>query len=81
MVEDWIDNLPSGLEMHQLWHPCESFFDKFSIRAFDAHGVEIPLTYKQGWYSEVYGSREEVVDIKFSTSSNYIRTLIVENTV
>lgn len=73
-VEDWLENAPPDLPMHQLWHPSESFFQTFTIRAFDEKGQEINVTVSDGWYSSLYGQKESTKRLVFSTPKRYIRT-------
>jgi len=75
-IEDWIENAPEKLPMKQLWHPSESFFEKFTIKAFDENGNELAPVFQQGWYSEFYGLKEVVKQIVFSSDIRYIRTVI-----
>lgn len=81
IVEDWIENLPQGVLIQQLWHPSEAFFERFSMRAFDGTGSKIQPVFSRGWYSEVYGQRQSSVDLRFSTKESYIRTVIVDNSI
>jgi hypothetical protein len=76
MVEDRIENLPESMLIHQIWHPGSTFFEKFSIKAFDAYQREIPMIHSEGWYSESYGQKEQAQRILFSTTERYIKTII-----
>lgn len=76
IVEDWLENAPEELLMHQIWHPSDAFFRDFSMRAFDQNSREIAVTQTEGWYSELYGRKEPVKRLVFSTSMRYIKTEI-----
>ncbi len=76
LVEDWIENALSELPMHQIWHPGERFFEKYSLQAFDEKNNEIALTETEGWYSETYGQKVAVPRIVFTTPNRYLRTII-----
>ncbi len=76
IVEDWLENAPDALPMHQIWHPAEDFFEKFQIKATDQNNVELEVEETEGWYSELYGRKEPVRRLVFSTSTRYIKTEI-----
>lgn len=76
VVEDWIENLSSGMDTNQLWHPSESFFDLFSMKAFDENEREIVPVISSGLYAESYGQKTECQQITFSSKLPYIRTVI-----
>ncbi|TDE12502.1 heparinase II/III family protein [Dyadobacter psychrotolerans] len=75
-VEDWIENAPDNLPVRQVWHPSETFFEKFTIQAFDKTGNEILPDVEQSWYSQFYGIKKECKQIVFSTPESYIKTVI-----
>ncbi len=76
LVEDWLENAPPALPMHQIWHPGEGFFEKFSLNAFDEKNNEIALTETEGWYSETYGQKVRVPRLVFTTPNRYLKTII-----
>jgi len=76
IIEDWIENAPSGIEMHQIWHPSDIFFGKFEIKSSLINGEEILFSKTRGWYSASYGDKELSHRIVFSTVERYIRTEI-----
>lgn len=76
IIEDWIENAPPFLMMHQNWHPCERFFDQFEIRAADENGDILACSVNEGWYSETYGHKVAAKRLSFSTSGRYIVTTI-----
>ncbi len=76
LVEDWLENAPEELPMHQIWHPSDAFFRKFLISAVDQNNHQIVVEETEGWYSELYGRKEPVKRLVFSTSMRYIKTEI-----
>ncbi|WP_373516010.1 heparinase II/III-family protein, partial [Persicitalea sp.] len=76
LVEDWLENAPPELPMHQTWHPGEGFFENFSMKSFDELGQEIVPTETEGWYSEKYGQKVKVVRLVFTIAGRYLRTTI-----
>lgn len=76
MIEDYVQNVPEGMPIRQLWHPDESFGNDFRMSATDEHGNEIPLIIDSGWYSKAYGERMECKELVFETLGRYIRTVI-----
>lgn len=76
IIEDWIENLPEGILVHQIWHPHPAFFEKFTIRAFHQNENEILFSKTEGWYSGTYGEKELAQRIVFSTKERYIKTII-----
>lgn len=78
MIEDYVQNVPKGLPIRQLWHPDESFGNDFRISATDVHGNEIPLIIESGWYSKMYGERVKCEVLVFETFRHYVRTVIEE---
>lgn len=75
-VEDWIENAPVGYAMNQIWHPSDTFFDRFTIRCLDQNDIEIFPNKTQGWYSKFYGQKESSSNIAFSTQGRYLKTII-----
>ena len=76
MIEDWLHNAPAGVPMHQIWHPGEGFFKKYTLKAFDENNNEINFTETEGWYSEKYGEKVAVPRLVFSTPGRYLKTEI-----
>jgi hypothetical protein len=76
VVEDWIENLPPGINMNQLWHPSETFLDRFTMKALDKNECEIIPVISSGWYAEYYGHKTESQQITFSTKLPFITTVI-----
>ncbi|WP_428665394.1 alginate lyase family protein [Runella sp.] len=76
IVEDWLENAPEDLPMHQIWHPSDDFFENFSMKAVDQNKSELTAEETEGWYSELYGQKEPAKRLVFSTSMRYIKTEI-----
>jgi hypothetical protein len=78
IIEDWIENGPECLPMHQIWHPCQDFFDHYCIISSDREGNVIALRETTGWHSSNYGTKEVCRRLVFSTFSGFLRTVISE---
>ena len=76
IIEDWIENAPAEITMHQIWHPNPAFFEKFSIKASLKDGIGIKLSKTEGWFSDNYGEKELTHRIVYSTTERYIKTEI-----
>lgn len=76
MIEDWLHDAPAGIPMHQIWHPGEGFFKKYSLKTFDEKNIEITPAETEGWYSEKYGQKAAVPRLVFSTPGRYLKTEI-----
>ncbi|AEI46660.1 alginate lyase family protein [Runella slithyformis] len=76
LVEDWLENAPDKLPMHQIWHPSDAFLKGFSLKAVDRNNRPMVAEETEGWYSELYGRKESVKRLVFSTSMRYIKTEI-----
>lgn len=76
LVEDWIENAPEDLPIHQVWHPSDVFFEHFSIQAFLQNGNELTVAVTEGWYSSLYGIKEPARRLVFTTLERYIKTEI-----
>lgn len=68
----------TGIPIKQYWHPNPSFFDRFEIRAKDIAGNEITAQYETGYYSGLYGIKEEVKQLVFTSKTKEITTTISE---
>jgi hypothetical protein len=62
--------------MNQLWHPSETFFNQFSMRAYDENDMELIPAFSLGWYAESYGQKTESQQITFSSERPYMKTVI-----
>ncbi len=76
LVEDWLENAPPELPMHQIWHPSEGFFEKCTLKTFDEKDREIKPIETEGWYSEKYGEKAPTLRLVFSTERRYLKTEI-----
>lgn len=76
VIEDYVQNVPKGMPIRQLWHPDEAFENDFKITATDERGNDISMTIESGWYSEAYGERVECKVLVFETLGRYVRTVI-----
>lgn len=74
-IEDFIDH-QTGLDIIQLWHPSELFFENYKIFSIDENQKPIPLSLDNGWYSSLYGTKEPTTDLSFKTKSKMIKTTI-----
>jgi hypothetical protein len=81
IIEDKLENVPAGLSIKQLWHPCERFFDQYEIHAQDENGNCIEYTQTKGWCAESYGQKIESPAIVFSTVGRVIKTVITERSL
>ena len=77
VIEDRLENAPDHLPISQIWHPSPTFFEQFTIRAFAENGQELAFAKTEGWYSSLYGQKEQTQRLLFSTSERYIRTEIL----
>lgn len=75
IITDKLDHAPN-MNIHQIWHPDNSFFDDFDIAATDESNRTIPYTINDMWYSPSYSIKVKSKQIKFSTKSNIIKTRI-----
>lgn len=66
----------SGLSMKQIWNPSPSFKNDFEIIAEDAEGNLLEPIFAKGYYSGLYGVKEDTTVIVFETSTKKIKTTI-----
>lgn len=78
LIEDWIENLPDRMELRQIWHPYDQFFENYRIKAQNSAGKEIYPEIGTGWYAETYGQKKQVARVTFLIEGDYIRTEIRE---
>lgn len=76
VIEDYVQNVPKGMRIRQLWHPDETFENDFKITATDVRANDIPVVTESGWYSKTYGERVECKVLVFETLGRYLRTVI-----
>jgi hypothetical protein len=78
MIEDWIENAPEDLPMHQLWHPSAFALSHYTFSATDEEGKSVEATTAEGWYSSLYGTKEQVEKLIFTTKGRYLKTIFEE---
>lgn len=76
VVEDWLENAPTDLPMHQIWHPSEIAENSVELAAFDKQGNPLSILEEEGWYSSLYGKKEACKRWVISHSEHYIKTEI-----
>jgi hypothetical protein len=69
------------LPLHQYWHPNDTFWDEFAIDAIDENGVYIQPQVSMGYYSGLYGKKEEAKQICFVSNTSSICTTIKKKLV
>ncbi|MES2654747.1 MAG: alginate lyase family protein [Bacteroidota bacterium] len=74
-VEDVI-NHHTEHPIKQIWNPSESFFNNYSIKAYDSNKQPIEPIYQDGFYSGLYGIKEPSKQIIFTSNGNKITTVI-----
>ncbi|MES2382072.1 MAG: alginate lyase family protein [Bacteroidota bacterium] len=60
----------------QIWNPSESFFNNYSIKAYDSNNQPIEPIYQDGFYSGLYGIKEPSKQIIFTSNGTKITTVI-----
>lgn len=66
----------TDLPINQIWNPSEYFFTNFVIEASNENNEEIKATFKDGWFSGLYGTKEPTKQIIFSNDQQTIKTII-----
>jgi hypothetical protein len=66
----------TNLPINQYWHPSKLFFEKFEINATTNGGSTILPVIENGYYSGLYGKKENNTQIVFSTNEHKIITTI-----
>jgi hypothetical protein len=74
-VTDTVNHL-HGLPIHQLWNPLPEALPFINISSVDGNGKSLQVKNKPGWYSGLYGVKEETVQLIFSSFTNTITTTI-----
>ncbi len=74
-VEDTL-NHHTQYPIKQIWNPSESFFNNYSIKAYDSNSQPIEPLYQDGFYSGLYGIKEPSKQIIFTSNGNKITTVI-----
>lgn len=76
IIEDWVEGVPGGIPIVQMWHPGHGFLENYMIRAHDAKRRNVAPVFSGGWFSKIYGKREKTTTISFPISNGYIGTEI-----
>lgn len=66
----------TGYPIKQIWNPLESFFNHYSIKAYDSNKQPIEPLYQNGFYSGLYGIKEPSKQIIFTSNGTKITTVI-----
>lgn len=74
IVEDYIQNKPPELKMHQLWHTCLPERLRWNVKDADQHVLQPEK--RESTYSSVYGVKEKNQNIVFTTGRDKIITQI-----
>jgi hypothetical protein len=74
-IEDQMEGM-QGEEMKILWHPAPQFVESFILEVWDEEGTKLEPTIERGWYSSMYGVKEETSYWCFSTKTKKAVTLI-----
>lgn len=74
-VCDEVINNP-GLFVNQIWHPHSLFFEKFTIHSKDEKGEILLPKYEKGFYSGMYGKKDESLQLIFTGKGSKIITTI-----
>ncbi len=75
VIDDFISG-HTGLPLTQIWNPSPYFYDHFDISSFDENGNRIDPAYQQGYFSDTYGMKEEIKQIRYTTNGRQIKTII-----
>jgi hypothetical protein len=68
----------TAFPIQQYWHPNEKFWDEFEMKSFDEKGMPLEPLIETGYYSGLYGQKEEIKQVCFSTNSDSIITTIIK---
>lgn len=75
-ITDKISHKPSGITMNQLWHVPLSHKERVTIESSDNSKIKLKSEITNGWYSSLYGQKEQTSEICFCTESDVINTVI-----
>ncbi|GAB2989259.1 hypothetical protein GCM10027284_02230 [Cyclobacterium sediminis] len=73
-IEDEILGKPEDLILRQIWHT--NFLNELNFSSRSNHNNTLNPSYKEGFYSELYGSKSSCDQIEFSTYENKVITTI-----
>ncbi|MEM9990702.1 MAG: hypothetical protein AAF738_03000, partial [Bacteroidota bacterium] len=66
----------TALPMQQVWNISDDFESLFQITAIDEEGNKIPLMRTKGYYSDLYGKKQQSTALIFSSTGKQIATKI-----
>jgi Heparinase II/III-like protein len=75
-VKDEIINAPEGMITRQMWHYKTESRNRIVIEAMNATGEELTPQVKEGWYSSLYGQKEQTEECYFFELDRKIETVI-----
>ena len=75
-IKDELVNMPGGATMRQLWHLPLNRKNRVIIKAKDEKGTALSPIKQDGWYSSLYGQKEKTEECNFSSTNNFIDTII-----
>jgi len=75
-VEDWIEGLPANSVINQLWHFDPSYPRPVNLKSSSESSI-LPSKTVEGWYSEMYGFKQNSTTYIFSSMNPGIKTNIV----
>ncbi len=75
-VIDEISGAPDGTYLTQRWHPNPAWLNRLNFECADPTGTSIERTEERGDFSELYGIREAVTDLAFTTAAHSLTTTI-----
>ncbi len=75
IIEDFIySDVP--YEMKQIWHTRKEYLEYIDLYSIGVNDEALTNIITQGWYSSLYGKREAVLQVSFSTNGMRIKTSI-----
>lgn len=75
VIEDFLSGL-AGEKLELLWHPSPAGLQHFSLHVEDQNQWEIKEKVELGWYSGLYGKKEESPFFVFENYDPYFKTTI-----
>ncbi len=75
-VEDEIVGLLKDMEMRQLWHFRQNANARVAFTASNGRGNHLTPNIREGWYSGLYGQKESLQELYFSSDDGKINTTV-----
>lgn len=75
-IHDRLSGLKKNDSLELLWHPSLYCMEHFSILVEDEAGNLVEPTIEMGWYSSLYGTKEEAPFLVFKSQSSKLKTVI-----